>query len=393
MYDVIVSGAGPAGSRCAEVFARNGYKVALIEKDTNWRKPCGGGVGNRIFKYYPQLRNRDIVKIRGIRMYSADYHELDHYFTDIKDYNTVMDRLELDNFVRDVAVDAGAELFDKNVSIDFVYKDGKKAGVKTKTSEGNKEYLGKLIVVADGMSSRLAVKSGLRGKWKSEELGIAKVAILEGENSLDPRYLYVFFREYKGYGWIFPISDKKFNIGCGTFGEDNMNYNLNEIYNEFINNPNVKKLIPASEYKQIWLGSSGVPSQGVQEKSLYSENIMLIGDASGFVSPISGEGIDSSLLSGQVAAEVGSEGLEIGDLSSKTLKKFKSDRRIKKIIRAFKLKNSMKEFFYENKGQNLNKVLKLAEEDEEFKKTVVNVFLLNETPPKDFFSKIQNATS
>ena len=43
MYDVVVSGAGPAGSRCAQILAKNGFKVALIEKDVNWRKPCGAG--------------------------------------------------------------------------------------------------------------------------------------------------------------------------------------------------------------------------------------------------------------------------------------------------------------------------------------------------------------
>ena len=42
-YDVVVSGAGPAGSKCAEVIAKAGYKVALIEKDIKFRKPCGGG--------------------------------------------------------------------------------------------------------------------------------------------------------------------------------------------------------------------------------------------------------------------------------------------------------------------------------------------------------------
>ncbi len=42
MFDVIISGAGPAGSKCAEILAKVGYKTALIEKDTSWRKPCGG---------------------------------------------------------------------------------------------------------------------------------------------------------------------------------------------------------------------------------------------------------------------------------------------------------------------------------------------------------------
>ena len=44
MFDVVISGAGPAGSRCAQILAENGFEVALLEKDVNWRKPCGGAV-------------------------------------------------------------------------------------------------------------------------------------------------------------------------------------------------------------------------------------------------------------------------------------------------------------------------------------------------------------
>ncbi|MFX0029738.1 MAG: FAD-dependent oxidoreductase, partial [Candidatus Hermodarchaeota archaeon] len=54
MYDVVVSGAGPSGSQCAKVLAKAGYKVALIEKDTNWRKPCGGAVHSSVLDLYPQ---------------------------------------------------------------------------------------------------------------------------------------------------------------------------------------------------------------------------------------------------------------------------------------------------------------------------------------------------
>ena len=57
MHDVIISGAGPSGSQCAEVLAKAGYKVALLEKDINYRKPCGGGLPRSSFyNYYPQLK-------------------------------------------------------------------------------------------------------------------------------------------------------------------------------------------------------------------------------------------------------------------------------------------------------------------------------------------------
>ena len=141
-YDVVVSGAGPAGSKCAEVIAKAGYKVALIEKDINYRKPCGGGLPrSSIYKYYPQLRKLDLVKKNAILMFSADHHKLEHSYEDSEDNPIVIDRLEFDNLVRNVAVEAGAELFDKNISYDFIYKDQKRVGIRTKTPLGVKEYI------------------------------------------------------------------------------------------------------------------------------------------------------------------------------------------------------------------------------------------------------------
>jgi len=213
MFDVVISGAGPAGSRCAQILAENGFEVALLEKDVNWRKPCGGIVSSRIFKYYPQLRKLNYAPITGITMYSSDYHELSYSWKNIRDYSINVDRLEFDNFVRTIAIEAGAHLFDKNLSVDFVTKNNRKIGIKTKSSFSSKEYLGKILIIADGMSSKLAPKSGLKGKWKIDEIGLCKCAILEGENSLNKSSMSLFFRAYKGYGWIFPLGDKRFNIG------------------------------------------------------------------------------------------------------------------------------------------------------------------------------------
>jgi len=254
MFDVVISGAGPAGSRCAQILAEKGFEVALLEKDVNWRKPCGGAVSSRIFKYYPQLRKLNYAPITEITMYSGDYHELSYSWKNIRDYSINVDRLEFDNVVRTIAIEAGAHLFDKNLSVDFVTKNNHKIGIKTKSSLGSKEYLGKILIIADGMSSKLAPKSGLKGKWKIDEIGLCKCAILEGENSLNKSSMSLFFRAYKGYGWIFPLGDKRFNIGCGTWLDENLTTNLNQAYSEFLNDPHIKKFFPKSQYKEIWKG-------------------------------------------------------------------------------------------------------------------------------------------
>ncbi|MFX1304567.1 MAG: NAD(P)/FAD-dependent oxidoreductase [Promethearchaeota archaeon] len=389
MYDILISGAGPSGSQCAEVLAKAGYKVALIEKNTNWRKPCGGAVHSSVLDLYPQLKKLDIPKVLGVVMHSADYHKLEFKGAG-KEYSIIMDRLELDNLMRDAAVLAGAELFDKNLSIDFITKNQKKIGIKTKSPTGIKEYYGNIIIVADGMSSKLALRSGIRSKWKISELAIGKCAIMEGNNNLDEEFVYVYFKPYQGYGWIFPLGRKRFNIGVFSFGKDNIKYNLHKIYQEFFDNPNVKKYIPGSNYKTIWTGLYSFPAEGVLERSLYDDNLMLIGDAGGFVSPISGEGIQTSVASGKVAGTTAIEALQEEDYSKNILKKYRSNSEIKNIIRNFKLKRSMIKFFYENKGRNLNKMLSLSEKDLLFREQVVNMFTYGEIPSKDFLAKIND---
>ena len=367
MFDVVVSGAGPSGSKCAEIIAKSGYKVALIERDTNWRKPCGGTVSSRIFKYYPQLHKINYQRVYEISMYSADYHNFKYNWKGIRDYGINVDRLEFDNFIRKVALDAGAELFDKNISFDFLTKDNHNIGIKTKTSTGVKEYLGKIIIIADGMSSKLANKSGLREKWKISELYLVKSAIMEGKNLLDKETISIFFRPYKGYGWIFPLSETKFNIGTGISKQNFQKCNINAIFNEFINEPYIKEFFPNSNYKELWNAAYPVPSSGVKVNSLCNENIMIIGDAAGFVSPISGEGIHPSIVSGQIAAETAIKALNEETISKQTLKRYKLHPNIKKIIMNFKLKNSLIDFFFENNGRNLSKLFELTEKSGDFR--------------------------
>ncbi len=386
MFDVIVSGAGPSGSKCAEVLSKAGFKVALIERDVNWRKPCGGGCSGRLYKYFPQLKKLGIVSKHSIEMYSADFTKFAYTYKNAKEYSFVMDRLELDNLMRNVAVDAGAQLFDKSLSYDFVVKRGQKLGVKAKSKSGTKEFLGKLIVIADGISSKLALKSNLRPSWNVRDLGLAKCAIMEGKNHLDVHSAYFYFQPYYGYGWIFPISKKRFNMGVITFYEDNLNYNVHELFKKFLNMKEIRKMIPTSNYVQIWTSAFPEPANGVMEKCLYRDNVMLVGDAAGFVSPISGEGIYAAVVSGQIAAETALNALKNEEYSGKALKSYKLHPNIKKIVRNYKLKRSFAEFFYAHKGNNLNVLFNLAEEDPEYKRIVADTFLFNKIPPKDFFS-------
>ncbi|MHA1642363.1 MAG: geranylgeranyl reductase family protein [Promethearchaeota archaeon] len=391
-YDVIISGAGPSGCYCAQVLAKTGYKVALIERDRNWRKPCGGALNPIVLEFYPQLKKLNLPRLSWIVMHSADGHSIEYKSADMEP-GAVIDRLKFDNFLRDLAIENGVEFFNKNISYDFILRNRTKVGVKTKTKNGVNEFYGKIIIIADGMSSKLALKSGIRFPWKTSELALAKCSILEGKYDLKEDRAYIFFRAHQGYGWIFPLGNGKLNVGTCFFGENKSTFNPNDAYDQFLKDPQVKKYIDEKKCKTLWSAAYPFPSKGVLTQSLHDDNLMLIGDAGGFVSPISGEGINTALQSGKVAAETAIKALEEGDFSKQALKSYKNSSEIKTITRNFKMRLSMVSFFYENSGANLNKMLALAEKDPEFKAQVVDIFTSKtiKAPSKEFISKIKNA--
>jgi len=390
MYDVVISGAGPSGSVCARTLAEAGYSVVLIEKDTSWRKPCGGALHPKVFELCPELKKLNLLELKQIIMHSADNHTL-KYRSSFMENGAVADRLIFDNFLREKCVEAGAELQDKTISYDFTKRTDTKIGIKTKSVSETKEFHGKVAVISDGMSSKLAPKSGIRLKWKIDQLAMGKCSIIKGSHDLDENTAYVFFRPYRGYGWIFPIDTKRFNIGVYTFGEDNLKRNLDETYHEFLRDPNIQQYIPKSNFETIWSSTYPFPIEGVLQKSLNDDNIMIVGDAAGFISPISGEGIQSSMISGNIAAKTAIKALEEGDFSKNSLNYYKRHSEVKALIKEFKLKRSMIDFFYENKGANFNRLVALTEKDPEFKKQVIDLFISEEMqiPDKEFFERIK----
>lgn len=373
MHDVVISGAGPAGSHCAKVLAEAGYEVALIEKDTNWRKPCGGAVSSKIIDLYPQIEKLNTLKITRSKLYSANFHSIERQRAPGV-YSTIADRLEFDTLLRDIAIDSGAELFDKHRSIDFVVKEGKKVGIKTKSPDGIKNINGKILIIADGVSSRLAVLSGLRPKWKVEDLILGKCEIWEGKNNLEEDCEHFYFQTYKGYGWLFPLGNNRFNIGCGIVSDDNLKYRVADFYKQFINDPHTKKHIPGSNYKIIWSGACPIPAQGVMQQSLYGDNIMMIGDSAGFASPITGEGIYYGVFSGGASAEVAIESLEKEDYSGEILKKYKTHPVVKQLSETFKMHIGARNYFYRDSGKKLNEIFERAEIDSAYREDIIDKF-------------------
>ncbi len=118
--------------------------------------------------------------------------------------------------------------------------------------------------------------------------------------------------------------------------------------------------------------------------------MMMIGDAAGFVNPISGEGICPGVASGKAAAETGISALESEDISQQSLKNYKFHPTVRKIGRSYKMTRSLLNFCFENQGQNFSKMCKIAENDDKYREQIVNMFLFSKAPPKDFITRLKD---
>ncbi len=387
MYDIVISGGGPSGAKCAEVAARAGLKVALIERNSLWRKPCGGGLPYHVMRDFPEVNQVPGQEIGQNVMFSATLKQLE---IPSKYKGRVVDRLVFDSFLRRRAVEAGAELLDNTFSEDVKISGTEGVMVQARTKAGKQEIRGKLLVIADGVGSRLAVKAGLRAPWARKQLDLVHCAYLQGPNTFvkDKSYFYFLAKQF-GYGWVFPMQQCEgedcINIGAGFFGD--LPQSSKEVYESFVKAPFIAKYLSPG-VKTTWEFSYSIPVGGVI-RNLAKDRVMAIGDAAGFVSPISGEGIYYALWTGKVAAETAATAIQKGDFSRSVLNAYKSHKKIQAISATLQMQRSMGEVLY-NKGGNLfDQVLEEAERDATFREGLNKLFLAGNISSNAVMERIQ----
>src|SRR6187549_2388321 len=119
-YDVLVIGAGPAGSFAAELLARDGAKVALFDgRPPGEPKACGGGVTAKALKAWPQLLNAVGRTISELDLYSPSSKRL--HLT-LEEPFAIYSRIAFDGYLRDRARDAGADIISEKISARKVKK-------------------------------------------------------------------------------------------------------------------------------------------------------------------------------------------------------------------------------------------------------------------------------
>jgi geranylgeranyl reductase family protein len=338
--DVIVVGAGPSGSTAAYYLARSGLNVLLIEKSRFPRdKVCGDGLTPRAVKSLIAmgvdvseeagwLRNKGLRVIAGGQRLELEWPELSSW----PGYGLVRPRSSLDEQLARRAQAAGAKLLEgTTVTGPVLDENGRIVGVETTTESEEKSkarsrsnnadgvngsagtYRARVVVAADGNSSRLSVAMGLR-KRDDRPMGVAVRTYYTSPRHED-NYLESWLdlwdgdRLLPGYGWIFGMGDGTSNVGLGMLNTSDAfgKTDYRELLKRWLRSmPEEWGYVEENRTEPV--RGAALP-MGFNRTPHYYRGLLLAGDAAGMVNPFNGEGIAYAMESGELLARVVAQAL------------------------------------------------------------------------------------
>ncbi|SEF31077.1 geranylgeranyl reductase family [Amycolatopsis pretoriensis] len=322
--EVIVVGAGPAGSTVATYLARAGVDVLLLEKTEFPReKVCGDGLTPRGVKQLIDLgidtsEDAGWVHSRGLRILTGDLTlELDWPdLTSYPPYGVSRTRHDFDDLLAKLAVKAGARLYERTtVTSAITNASGRVVGVEAKVGPERTpvKYYAPLVLACDGVSARLALSVGIQ-KNEKRPMGVAVRQYYKSPRHDDPfieGHLELWDRSdprdpklLPGYGWAFPLGDGTVNVGLGMLSTSASfrNTDYRALLRQWLDGT-PEEWGYREENAIGKVGGAGLP-MGFNRTPHYRDGLLLLGDAGGMVSPFNGEGISAAMESAQIAAEV-----------------------------------------------------------------------------------------
>ncbi|MDD2439436.1 MAG: geranylgeranyl reductase family protein [Methanosarcinaceae archaeon] len=311
-YDIIVVGAGPAGSTAAFYAARAGASVLLIEKKQEIGTPiqCAGFLPDaaeirallpsaelpETLEKYPAACSLRRIKTQRIIPPSGKQKEFPVQ-------GTVLDRRRYDQFLAEQAVLAGAKLMVKTKVLSL-----KKTTLETSGAFGKHRISAKAIIGADGPNSLVAKAKGLRWNPDSKETSIALEYQVRNVK-IDPDALEMYFgKEFVpgGYAWIFPEGETRANIGVGLRpGMAEKGVSARTYLHRFMQeHPLASLKLKNASILNVIAGI--LPVNGAPEKTATSD-ALIVGDAAGHIIATNGGGIPPALIAGKIAGETAAE--------------------------------------------------------------------------------------
>lgn len=332
MHDVVIIGAGPGGSSAAWHLAKNGLKVLLLDKFEFPRdKTCGDGLTPRAIYILKEMGvleqlSQPIHSVPEVALVAPNGQSMDFSLTnDCTTNNQIMviPRLTLDASILRNAEAAGAQFCGGTQVTNVVHKN---EGLCVNVEEKGQSYQveARAVIIATGANTKLLTTMGLLAKQPTTAL--ATRAYFDNIQDLpNILQLHLFSKPQPGYGWIFPMSATKANVGAGVFPMPSWTRvatvkGSRASFDAFLKTPIVRQLLEGAE---IVGPIKGYPIRtDFGQHPTYADGILLVGEAAGLVNPLTGDGIDYALESGKIAANQLTAAFEKGDFSSQFLQEY-----------------------------------------------------------------------
>lgn len=332
MWDVIVVGAGPAGTTVSSLLAEKGHHVLLLDKAVFPReKPCGEYVSPGCLNILERLRALKPIeeaaqKVWGMRITSYDGTTFQAEYSSpdaSKVHGLALSRQTLDDLLLQHAKTSPLGCVEGFRAEGLLIEKGKVSGVKGFHSKSQEVFRARLVIGADGRGSMVARHLGLF-RWHPSHRKMALVAHYQGveaeqgygEVSVGP----------PGYGILNPLGEGLANVSV-VVGQERFPSTKGRLEGYFEERlralPRLHRMIhPARRTGGIRV--VGPLAHSARRASW--NGVLLVGDAAGFYDPFTGEGVYMALRSAELAAEVADRALRADDCSAAFLKRYDTTR-------------------------------------------------------------------
>lgn len=307
-YDIIVVGAGPAGSMAARFAAEQGASVLMLEKDRDVGYPvrCGEAVSKAGIEEFITPNDKFIAStIDKFCMVAPDGTEV---VLPLEQIGYVLDRRIFDYELAKQAANAGTEILTRAYVNGLLFEDERVSGVKFEYQGRQEEVKSKIVIAADGVESRIGRWAGIKTLVDFRDMESC-VQITVANIDVNENTCYFYFGEEvapEGYFWIFPKGKSTANIGLGVSGAVGKKKSAQSFLNDFMSKNYPHKPI----LTQV---AGGVPSVITLEK-ISAPGILLVGDAARQVNPLSGGGIASGMIGGKIGGTIAGEAITRNEL-------------------------------------------------------------------------------
>jgi len=350
-YDVIVIGAGPAGSMAARTATEAGCSVLILEKRSAIGTPirCAEGIGKQDLEDFivpdpawisAEIKRGVLVAPDGRRITVSGTHTVGY----------TLDRKLFDRVLAWNAIEAGAEIEVKTLAVPLM-ENGILVGVTVVQNGITKNVRARVVIAADGVESQFAKLTGINTTLKLSEIATCMEYLVTGIDIEEDTNVFYFSHEIapSGYLWIFPKGKKRANIGIGIRGDySGDGHRAKDYLDAFI-----QKHYPDGKILEVISG--GVPVTRPLPET-YGDNLLIAGDAAHVSDPMTGGGIYQALYTGRLAGKTAANAIHAGDTSKTALSVYDAKWRNSSFGWNLRISHAGSEFYNKLSDEQLNRI-------------------------------------